>query len=139
MSHNHHWAEQYVGIPCGSEAGFDCADLAALVQRECFENDIHLPRDRTYRERKGHAKFKAMKQQIEVLKDSYAHRTDAPIEGDPVLLKTKGYFQHIGVFCLIAGEPWILHAADGAQQVVLTRMRDLEIRGLFVEGYYKWN
>lgn len=120
------------------EEGFDCADLAVLVQKEVFGVDIKPPSIRDYSDKGGHQKFKAMSDQIARMKKDYATQTDSPMDGDPVLLSTRGYLQHIGVFCLIVGEPWILHAADGAGQVVLQRQRDLNVRGLKVEGYYRW-
>jgi hypothetical protein len=125
-------------MACGIEEGFDCADLAALVQQQEFGIQIVPPSVRDYAHKGGHHKFKAMYEQIDRVKKDYATPTDCPEDGDPVLLSIRGYTQHIGVFCMIVGEPWILHAADGAGQVVLQRQRDLAIRGLKVEGYYKW-
>lgn len=138
-----HWTEKYVGRECGTHNGFDCADLCQLVQREVFKRDIQLPSERMYKDKVTEgtlAKFRAAAQQIAEGKGDYAKLTDTPTEGDGVLLFTRGYRQHIGVYCEIQGEPWILHASDMATgpQVVLQRVRDLFVRGLRVEGYYKW-
>jgi hypothetical protein len=132
-----HWSESYVGRPCGDGA-FDCVDLAILVQKEVFGHDIQGLAERMYRGHKGIAKFRRMSEEIARRRGDYVDPVVDPKEGDVALIKTRGYFQHVGVFCSIHGEAWILHAADGNGQVVLQRERMLPIRGLTVEGYYRW-
>lgn len=133
-----HWSERYVGrryVP----GEFDCGELARLVQREVFGREIRLPAARDYELAGGPLeKFRAMAAQIERCKDDVAARVDLPRDGDGVLLISRGYRQHIGVHCAIAGERWVLHASDGSGQVQLGRARDLALRGLSIEGYYRW-
>lgn len=133
-----HWSQEYVGMRY--EPGvFDCGALVEKVQREVFSRNIVAPSDRDYLEAEGVlGKFRAMSDQIQRLKDSYVIPTDAPVDGDAILLKVRGYFQHLGLLCVIGGDKWILHASDLHGQVVLHRLRELEIRGMTVEGYYKW-
>lgn len=138
-----HWSEKYVGRECGTHIGWDCADLCQLVQREVFQRDINLPSERMYKEKVVEgtlAKFRAMAQQIDEGKGDYARLTDSPIEGDGVLIFTRGYRQHIGIYCWVQNEAWVLHASDMriGPQVVLQKVRDMIARGLRVEGYYKW-
>ncbi len=133
-----HWSASYVGreyVP----GVFDCGELARLVNREVFGREIRLPAERDYVQAGSpREKFAAMAAQIQRLKDDIARRVDAPEEGDAVLLFARGYRQHVGVACLIAGERWVLHCSDGSGRVQLQRERDLAVRGLMVEGYYKW-
>lgn len=133
-----HWSARYVGRRY--EPGvFDCGELARAVQREVFGRQIRLPAARDYELAGGPlAKFRAMAAQIERGKDDVARRVDVPQEGDGVLLVSRGYRQHIGIHCAIAGERWVLHASDGSGQVQLQRERDLGVRGLSIEGYYRW-
>jgi phosphatidylserine/phosphatidylglycerophosphate/cardiolipin synthase-like enzyme len=131
-----HWSQRYVGRPY-IEGEFDCGELARTVQREVFGREIALPTERGYMGKKGAEKFRAMAAQIDTEKTRIAERTEAPQEGDAVLLVARGYLQHVGVYCLI-GEPWVLHAADTARQVLLARVRELAAKGLRVEGYYRW-
>jgi len=138
MTNLAHWAEKYVGLPCGPNEDFDCADLALLIQREEFNRFIQGPNEHLYRGHQGHMKYRLMQEQIKSLLHKYVASTDSPREGDPVLMTTRGYTQHIGVFCKIQGEVWILHAVDAAEQVVLQRRNGLDIRGLKIEGYYRW-
>lgn len=133
-----HWSDRYVRrryVP----GEFDCGELARLVQREVFGREIRLPSERDYELAGGTLeRFRAMAAQIERGKDDVARRVDAPQEGDGVLLVSRGYRQHIGVHCCIHGERWVLHASDGSGQVQLQRERDLALRGLSIEGYYRW-
>lgn len=132
-----HWSDQYVGRPY-IEDEFDCGELARRVQAEAFGRAIDLPTERGYRGLSGVAKIKAMHAQISLCKDDYATPTDRPAEGDGVLLVSRGRVDHIGIYCLIGGEAWVLHAAAGADQVVRTRVRELALYGYAVEGFYRW-
>jgi hypothetical protein len=40
--------------------------------------------------------------------------------------------------CFINNDVWVLHTDDRARQVILQRARELPIRGLMIEGYYRW-
>lgn len=138
-----HWTDKYVGRECGPHIGFDCADLCELVQREVFGRTICLPSDKHYKQHPSNmpvARFHAMAQQIELSKSDYAVRTETPVEGDGVLIYTRGYKQHIGVYSYTQNEPWVIHASDlkRGPQVVFQRVRDMIARGLKIEGYYKW-
>lgn len=133
-----HWCQRYIGLPYVA-GKFDCVELARLVQREVFHREIKLPSHRDYLREAGVAKrFAATRAQIAAEKPNVAERTDTPAEGDGVLLIARGYPQHIGIYCVVNGEPAVLHAADSSRQVVLCRLRELDIRGLRVEGFYKW-
>lgn len=134
-----HWTDKYVGMEVSDR--FDCADLAILVEKEVFGKVVQAPSVKDYHQYKGPLeRFHAMADQVDKLKNDYAVRTDQPSDGDAILLITRGYSQHIGVYTHIYGEPWALHACDMqiGPQVVLQRVRDLFIRGIRVEGYYKW-
>lgn len=125
-----HWAESYVGRPYDEEH-FDCAHLVELVLAERFGRELALPHE--------HARnYRAQARQIEELKGDYAEPTTEPAEGDGVLLKARGYFEHLGVLCVIGRERWVLHNSRPAAAVCLHRVRDLAVHGLELEGYYRW-
>lgn len=125
-----HWSDTYLGLPY-IMGEFDCANLAANVQREIYGREIALPRDR------AHNLFD-ISAQIDDLKSDYAERTESPQDGDAVLMIGRGRLNHIGVVALINGECWVLHAMRNAGQVVRHRVRDLAAVNLTVEGYYRW-
>lgn len=127
-----HWAEKYIGRPyiCGTA---DCAHALALVRKEVF-NEI-VPTDIEV-ERKASALGRAG--QMTDLVAEYGEKTDYPQEGDAVLMMCKGRPSHIGAYCIVNGEPSVLHAMQSAGMVVLHRIRDLERVFLTVEGYYTW-
>jgi hypothetical protein len=123
------------------EGEFDCAELARRVQREVFGREVRIPAERSHAAidpAHAIARWRAMQAQISRGTAECARRVEVPEEGDGVLLVARGYSQHVGVYCVVDGEPCVLHAADAHRQVVRTRVRELEIRGLRVEGYYRW-
>jgi hypothetical protein len=132
-----HWAERYVGRAYVRDE-FECGELAQLVNREVFGREIRLPSERPYRGKSGHARYKAMVCHLAAVKDDYGLRTDNPEEGDCVLLLSRGRPSHIGVYCRIKDEAWVLHCASNAREAVLHRIRALPQQGLAVEGYYRW-
>lgn len=133
-----HWSTAYVGRPY-VEGVFDCGDLARAVQLEVFGRTIKIPADRDHLVETGVvAKFRAMSEQLAAEMPKCVQPVVSPQDGDGVLLKSRGYLQHIGIYCLVDGEPCVLHASDASRQVVRTRVRELAIRGLVVEGYYRW-
>lgn len=124
-----HWSEKYLGLP-HIEGEFDCAALAEQVRREVFGHNLQLPSAR----RAG--PFGRSGQIAEHLAD-YAVPTDTPQDGDGVLLVVKSRLQHIGLYCVIGGEAWVIHNMDG-QGVTRRRVRDLDRWGMRIEGYYRW-
>lgn len=134
-----HWSEKYVGTPY-QPGVFDCGTLVERVQQEVFGRNVVAPSDRDYTSvpQGFTAKFEAMTRQIDRIKSDYAIRTTDPVDGDAILLQARGYFQHLGLLCIINGERWVLHATDLHKQVVLHRLTEMEIRGMRVEGYYRW-
>lgn len=136
-----HWSQAYVGLPW-IEGQFDCADLVAKVRREVFGQEITLPTDH------GEGPF-GRSATIARHVAEYAAPTEAPQEGDGVLLIARGRVQHIGLLCVIGSERWVLHNCQTKEarargeigrygQSVLTRERDLERFGYRIEGYYRW-
>jgi len=122
-----HWSAQYIGRPY---AETNCAELAALVQREVFGRAIALPDAMpTFA---GH-----QSKMIDALGADYAYRVACPEDGDAVLMQCRGRLSHVGVFCDLQGG-YVLHAVKNAGQVVLHRVRDLGRVNLVLEGYYRW-
>lgn len=127
-----HWAQRYVGEPYVPGKN-DCAAFAVRVQREIFGRDVHLPSER----RVGPFGSSA---QISALAADFARPVEQPIEGDAVLMRCRGRLSHVGVYCVIAGVPYVLHAlqAAGGGSVCLHRLRDLPYYQLELRGYYRW-
>lgn len=125
-----HWAEQYVGQPYIEDEN-DCAAFVERVLREQYGREVRFPAE--------HAKgYRAQARQIQSLKDEYAYRTDAPQEGDGVLMLGRARMNHIGLYCAIDGAGYVLHAMEGIGEVALHPLRDLPDYGLEVEGIYRW-
>lgn len=125
-----HWAEKYVGKPY-IEDEYDCAELAREVLRVDFGQEIKLPTERA-------CGLLGLSRQIERMKADVAILTIEPEEGDGVLMIARGRMDHIGIYCLINGVPYVLHNSRDAGHTCLHRVRDLPHHGLTVEGYYQW-
>jgi hypothetical protein len=122
--------ERYIGLPYDPES-FDCADLAALVQRELFGKTLSLPG----RRQRMAAPTAAI--------DRYRGELARPIgqgdlrDGDIVVMRAGGF--HVGTVVFISGMAWALHASATIGHSVLHRLLDLPAFGLRIEGFYRWN
>jgi len=127
-----HWSEKYIGQPYITGKA-DCAHTLAQIRHEVFgetvPSDIEVERKASRLGRAG---------QMTDLIAEYGERTENPQEGDAVLMCCKGRPNHIGAYCIVNGEPSVLHAMEQAGMVVLHRIRDLERVFITVEGYYSW-
>lgn len=124
-----HWSDAYLGRPYVPGTA-DCAQLAVDVAREVFGRTVTLPQ---------HCLTpRAWTAQIDALQADYADPIAAPEEGQPVLMKARGWLSHVGVYTEIEGVGHVLHAMKNAGQVVRHRLRDLPRINLTVEGFYRW-
>lgn len=126
-----HWSDPYVGNVYAPETG-DCAALAERVAREVFGKIVGLPTSHasTYRDQA---------KQILELRDDYATKIAAPVDGCPALFIGRGRLCHIGVMCWIAGEWYVLHADSTAGFVLRQRLRDVTRLHFKLDGFYAWN
>jgi hypothetical protein len=127
-----HWSSQYIGQPYEINSA-DCARLLSRVRKNVFglpvPEDIEIERRASRLGRVG---------QMSDLVDAYGEKTENPVDGDAVLMMCRGRPSHIGVYCIVDGEPCVLHAMENAGMVVLHRIRELNRVFLSVEGYYTW-
>jgi len=127
-----HWSEKYIGKEY-VRGSSDCAHTLALVRQEVFgqpvPNEIEIERKASNLGRIG--------QMIDLVAE-YGEKTNDPVEGDAVLMMCRGRPSHIGAYCIVNGEPCVLHAMESAKMVVLHRIRELDRVFISVEGYYKW-
>lgn len=124
-----HWSDRFLGAPYAPDV-FDCAVLVERVRREVFGHELHLPA-----ERRPGPWGRAL--QLRRHLPDYCVPTGEPRDGDAALIRVRASEQHVGLYCLISGEPWILHNIDRSS-VHRIRLRDLEKWGYRVEGYYRW-
>lgn len=127
-----HWTTNYIGIEY-VRGKSDCAHLVARVRQEVFAKPV--PSD-TVIERAA-SRLGRTAQIVDGV-DEFGIKTDAPEEGDVVLMLCRGRPSHVGTYCVVGGEACVLHAMENAGMVVLHRLRDLDRYMLTVEGYYKW-
>lgn len=130
-----HWSDRYFGRAYIPDV-YDCAHLVEEVQREIFCREIRLPHERPAV--RGPLRLRAIERLVEGLKGDFARPTDTPLEGDGVILMSRGRLSHIGVYYPRRGEPWVLHNLRSAGEVCRHRVRSLARLNLAVEGYYAW-
>jgi hypothetical protein len=126
--------ERYVGLRY-QPGVFDCADLVMRVQAELFGRHLVLPQDRN-----RPASLLAQRHEISRWLPHLVRRRapgEAEQDGDGVLLAVGAVPCHLGVL-LNLDEPWVLHADNALQGSVLTRRRELAVRGYHLEGVYAW-
>ncbi|MCD9096209.1 C40 family peptidase [Luteimonas fraxinea] len=121
--------EALTGMPY-DESSFDCADFVVHVQRALFRREVMLPNGRP-RGTRGQAA-------LGELSKPYGVRTDAPVDGDLVLMFERGRPAHVGVYFWLAHEAWVLHSCERIGESVLHRVRDLPDFGAPIEGFYRW-
>lgn len=125
-----HWTDKYLGQPYVPETG-DCAAFAELVAREHLGLSIWLPVEHE----KG---LRSQAAQIIAHRSAFAEVVADPVEGHPVLLRSRGDLFHIGVMTFLAHEWWVMHADQGFGAVVRQRLRDMLRVDYKLEGYYRW-
>lgn len=127
-----HWSETYIGRPY-VPGTYDCAALAADVQREVFGRPVAIPGERP----DDPAASAAM---LVSLQADHARRLDEPEEGAVVLMRRGPLARpwHVGTYFEQGGEGCILHTTRSAGAATVVRLRDLARFGLSVEGYYTW-
>lgn len=123
-----HWANRYVGKPY---AEADCAELAMLVRENQFDHAVSLPTEREP------SPF-ALSSLISRNQQDYAERVEQPHEGDAVMMRSRGRLNHIGIYCELGGQGYVLHALKNAGQACLHRLDDIERHNLQIEGFYRW-
>lgn len=125
-----HWSDSYIGRSYSIDDA-DCAALVIDVHADVFGGQV--PAD---------SQVTGLKRRVLLrrLLSIVAAPTDSPIEGDIVLMLIDSERDsHVGVYCVVDGEPCVLHAVQNAGQVVRTRLRQLRaVSGFAVAGYYKW-
>lgn len=110
---------------------FDCGDLARLVLKEVFHRDVAIPAAR------GVGPF-ADSALVARCCDEIGVKTDAPTDGDAVVMIARGRLAHVGVYYEQNGVPWVLHNSREARHVVRHRVRELAGNGFNLDGFYKW-
>lgn len=121
-------AQNYTGIPY---AQADCAALTELVQREVFGRHICLPGIPAHPAKQ----MQALRQH----RSGYASRVLQPATGDGVLMyEVAGECRqwHMGT-AFAEEELWVLHT-NVVMGAVLTRVSELPMHGLRLEGFYAW-
>lgn len=125
-----HWSCRFVGMPYRKDE-FDCAHLVELVLREQFGRTIELPKEHG-------AGVRERARVLEEHRYAFAVPATEPREGDGVILTCRGYDQHLGIWCAIGGEGWVLHNSQSFGSVCLHRLRTIGMQQMRLEGVYRW-
>lgn len=127
-----HWSEAYIGNPyIPGEA--DCGRLVCRVRREVFR--LPVPDEAEFE--RAASRLGRVGQMADAVA-VFGQPVAVPSDGDAVLMICRGRPSHIGVYCVVDGEPSVLHAMENAGCVVRHALRNLGLVQLAVEGFYAW-
>ena len=127
-----HWSDKYIGEPyVKGEA--DCGRWLCRISREEF--GVKVPDEAEIARAASRLGRTA---QMEDAVRTLGEVTTKPVEGDAVLMFCRGRKSHIGMFCIVDGEPSVLHAMENAGMVVRHCLRDLPRYFLSIEGFHRW-
>lgn len=129
-------AEALVGMP-HVDGEFDCAHLAKLAQQRLWGRQLAWPLPQKHPSG-VRSRAAAVLRWREQLTDPVAR----PAAGDVVLflrvLESGQRDWHIGTVLMAHGQPWVLHTHGGLAASVLEPLSACRMRGLHVEGFYRW-
>ncbi len=114
---------------------YDCAHLAADVQRDVFGKEINLPSVHP-----GGAA--GQRRAINTMREELASEISVPINGCAVLLAGQSEdgheVLHIGTVALRNGVPWVLHNSAHFGSAQFKSLPDLKRMGLSLKGWFQW-
>ena len=115
-----HWSAKYYGMPWTKD--FDCAKFCELVYKIEFGLNLILPQ---------HSENVSVSEQFSSKYEcDMAEISDAPVEGDIVLMANIG-FLHLGILFSIT-EPYVIHNRKPCG-VIAERLSNLHVL-----GFYRW-
>lgn len=123
-----HWSDGYLDIPYRE---LNCAELVERVLREQLGRDLHFP----LRENNNLFHQSAL---ITAYARDFAIPIATPSDGCAVVLLARGRMAHVGLYCLIGGVGYVLHADSSfgsSTRPPMTRMVPPRYR---IEGFYEW-
>ena len=128
---NSHWASKYIGQPWSFDC--NCYEWFRRITKEQFNRELPvlmLPQDHLTRRA-----AKIMNNQEEY----FGYKpTDKPKEGDAVFLSGNNKTSHhIGMVIFIKNKMMVLHAISEVG-VVVSKVRDLKINNLRIQGFWAW-
>jgi hypothetical protein len=125
-----HWSDEYLRRGLKYQAGvFECTGLVEMMRREVFGHALALPTGSLVATERSTLIARHM--------TDFVVPTNDPQDGDGVLLMSRGRSQHIGLYCQIAGEGWVIHNLHH-WNVTRHRVRELRKWHMTIEGYYQW-
>lgn len=122
-----HWTSKYMQIEYKQ---MNCSKFVEHICRDHFGRDYKFPQ----------SEGSLFNQSIQIKESvpSFASRTDAPIEGDLVLMNGKRRLCHVGLYLKIGREEYVFHTESSKKTALLHRLKDLSSYGYTVEGIYSW-
>jgi hypothetical protein len=123
------WTNHYVGREWTDT--YDCAELVMDVLRTHYGKVVAVPSSRTY-----YKPGDNLNNVIDGYVQSLLEKVTPPKDGDVVLMQNGNALNHVGVYTLISGIPFILHNIENVG-VVCQKPREITKYSLKIEGYYR--
>jgi len=123
----YHWSEKYLQI---AYKNMNCSKFVEHVLRDRFGIEYSFPQ--------SEGSLFNQSQQIRDAMPSFCERTDAPKDGDMVLMHGKRLMCHVGIYVRIGYKAYVLHTESSLATAALHPINELKNFGYQVEGFYKW-
>lgn len=123
-----HWSDGYIDIPHDSE---DCGQLVERALREQHGKNVRFPQ----RQRDDLFHRAALIKQHAA---EFAYPIPAPVDGCGVLMLARGRMAHIGLYCEIDFQGYVLHSDSlfgTSTRMPISRMVPPFYR---IQGFYGW-
>lgn len=121
------WAKRYLQM---SFKPYGCGEFAEKVLKEQFHVEHNFP--------KTSGDLRKDPFIIKGACESFLKKTDAPQDGDVVLMGGDRESCHVGIFVIENEKEYVLHTDRKMRVSVLTEIKNLILIGYFLEGYYTW-
>lgn len=123
-----HWSDGYIGVPYRE---CNCAELVERVLREQLGRDLNFPR------RESDNLFHQSALLTAHARD-FARPIAAPADGCCVMFLVRGRMAHVGLYCLIGGQGYVLHADSAFGSSTRIAIRHMVPPRYRIEGFYEW-
>lgn len=123
-----HWSDGYIGVPWTAE---NCAALVERVLREQFGRTVAFPRP-------ARPNVFHYAELLEARRRDFARPITSPHDGCAVIVLARGRLAHVGLYCVLPDQPYLLHSDSSFGASVRIPMSRVCRPRFTIEGFYAW-
>lgn len=123
-----HWSDGYIDVPYAVE---NCAALVERVRREVWGSRVRFPRPT----RASVLHYGAL---LTARARDFATPIATPHDGCAVIVLARGRLAHLGLYCELPDQPYLLHSDNTFGASVRIPMSRVCRPRFTIEGFYAW-